>query len=163
MSTTASNGTEQAAPRQGASVQGEHLVRSETSFDRAEILDLYDSVGWAAYTKTPEVLLAALEGSSLVLTVRGGDGSILGLARVLSDAATICYVQDILVRPEQQGSGVGAALFAEILERFAHVRQLLLLTDDEPGQRAFYERMGLRELRDFEGAPFRAFVRFATA
>ncbi|MCG7432330.1 hypothetical protein MHK71_07375 [Kocuria indica] len=44
-------------------------------------------------------------------------------------------------------------------ERFAHVRQMVLLTDDEPTQRDFYERAGFTEASAFQPGPLRAFVR----
>ena len=46
------------------------------------------------------------------------------------------------------------------LEPFAHVRQKVLLTDDEPRQRAFYESLGYTELREHGNGALRAFVRF---
>jgi hypothetical protein len=43
-----------------------------------------------------------------------------------------------------------------------HVRQHVLLTDDEPRQRAFYESLGYAEISDFGAGTLRAFVKFAT-
>jgi hypothetical protein len=55
---------------------------------------------------------------------------------------------------------VGRALVQAVLDRYRTVRQKVLLTDDEPGQRAFYEALGYAEIRAYDqGAP-RAFVRF---
>ncbi|WP_347813698.1 hypothetical protein [Allobranchiibius sp. GilTou38] len=39
------------------------------------------------------------------------------------------------------------------------MRQKVLLSDDEPGQRAFYESLGYSETRDFDRGTLRAFVR----
>ena len=61
------------------------------------------------------------------------------MARTISDDATICYLQNILVDPAFQKSGAGRALLETVLARYRHVRQLVLITDNEPGQRAFYE------------------------
>ena len=128
----------------------------------AELLDLYEAVGWTAYTRTPEVLEAALAGSSFVVTSRRGDGRLDGLARAISDDATICYLQDVLVRPDAQRSGVGRALVEAVLQRYSHVRQTVLLTDDEAGQRRFYEFLGFAETRDAADGTLRCFVRFST-
>ena len=46
------------------------------------------------------------------------------------------------------------------LDRYPHVRQKVLLTDDEPKQKAFYESLGYQETSDFRGGAVRAFVRF---
>lgn len=123
-----------------------------------EALELYRAVGWSAYTKAPETLERALVNSTLLVTARDDSGRLLGLARAVSDDATICYVQDILVRPEAQGSGVGRTLLETVKERFGHVRQTVLITDNEPGQRAFYESLGFTEASDFRPDPLRAFL-----
>ncbi|MBA3367654.1 MAG: GNAT family N-acetyltransferase [Geodermatophilaceae bacterium] len=127
--------------------------------DADELIALYRAVGWTAYTDDPAVLHAALAGSSLVVIARRA-GRLVGLARVISDGATICYLQDVLVHPDAQRTGVGRALILAVLEPYAGVRQKVLLTDDEPGQRAFYESLGYRESRDHGAGSLRAFVRF---
>jgi len=126
---------------------------------RDEIVALYDAVGWSAYTRDADVLVAGVAASWLVLTARDPAGELVGMARVVSDGATIAYVQDILVAPSAQRSGVGMALLDAIAARTAGIRQTVLLTDAEPGQRAFYEAAGLTEAHDVEPHPLRAFVR----
>lgn len=128
---------------------------------RQQILSLYDSVGWSAYTDDPEVLIQALANSTFAVYAYDQQQQLAGLIRVISDNATICYVQDILVRPSAQRSGIGRALFDAVLQKFQHVRQLVLITDDMPQQRAFYESMGLTEGAEFEHGVIRVFARFA--
>ena len=41
-----------------------------------------------------------------------------------------------------------------VMERFADVRQLQLMTDDTEKTLAFYRSLGLRELSDFGGRGF---------
>ncbi|MGO2068051.1 GNAT family N-acetyltransferase [Glutamicibacter arilaitensis] len=126
-----------------------------------QILSLYDSVGWSAYTDDPEVLIQALSNSTFAVYAYDQQQQLAGLIRVISDNATICYVQDILVRPSAQRSGIGRALFDAVLQKFQHVRKLVLITDDMPQQRAFYESMGLTEGAEFEHGVIRVFARFA--
>lgn len=83
-----------------------------------------------------------------------------GLARAVSDDATICYLQDILVDPAFQKSDAGRALLDAVRKRYEHVRQLVLITDNEPGQRAFYEALGFTEVSDFRPEPVRVFAQF---
>ena len=124
-----------------------------------ELVRLYNAVGWTRYTKDPEQLVRAAAGSSLVISA-WEHGRLLGLARVISDGETIAYLQDILVDPEHQRRGIGRELFIRAATPFAHVRQKMLLTDDEPGQRAFYESLGFTEIREVGGSALRSFVRF---
>ena len=82
------------------------------------------------------------------LTARDDDGTLIGLARTVSDGESICYVQDLLVHPAHQGGGIGSALLTQILERYADCRFLALATDaantlDGERWHHFYRRMGL--------------------
>ena len=126
-----------------------------------EVLSLYNSVGWSAYTDQPEVLFEGLKNSACAVYAYDDEHQLVGLVRVVSDNATICYVQDILVRPSAHRSGVGRALFSAVQAKYEHVRQLVLITDDEPGQRAFYESMGLTEGSDFRPGVIRTFAKFS--
>ncbi|WP_447008256.1 GNAT family N-acetyltransferase [Saccharothrix isguenensis] len=137
----------------------EPLIEQAGEIGLDELLPLYEAVGWSAYTATPAVLHAAVAGSSYVVTARR-DGRLIGLARALSDDATVCYLQDVLVHPDEQGKGVGRALVRAVSERYRAVRQKVLLTDDDPGQRAFYESLGYTEIHDFGPPALRGFVRF---
>ncbi len=40
------------------------------------------------------------------------------------------------------------------------MRQKVLLTDDEPGPRAFYESLGYTEVHEYADGTLQAFVRF---
>lgn len=132
---------------------------SASDLEVASVVALYEAVGWNVYTTDPAKLMAALAGSATVAVARSG-GALVGLARVVSDGATICYLQDVLVHPEHRRHGLGRRLVESVLEPYESVRQKVLLTDDEPGQRRFYESLGYSETRDFAEGTLRAFVRF---
>ena len=130
-----------------------------SSLDQQAVLDLYGSVGWSVYTRDPAKLLRALAGSSTVVVARDA-GELIGLARVVSDGASVAYLQDVLVRPAAHRTGLGQRLVEAALAPYADVRQKVLLTDDEPAQKSFYESLDFRETRDFGEGTLRAFVRF---
>ena len=156
-------------------------LRQYRSADFAQVLELYFAVGWTTYTNAPAVLERALAGSATVIVATGvvatgvvptvaiGAGvvptmsgaaygeRVVGLARVVSDGETICYLQDVLVHPSVQRMGLGMRLVQAVLEPYAKVRQKVLLTDDEWGQRAFYQALGYSSI---EGTTLRAFTRF---
>lgn len=112
-----------------------------------EILHLYTSVGWTAYTDHPELLRKGFENSMLTLAAYEDD-QLLGIIRTVGDGHTIVFVQDILVFPEHQRKGVGSALLQAILDRYSHVRQIELATDNTPKTIAFYKSMGFREMSE---------------
>ena len=135
-------------------------ISTSCNFSDVELLSLYESVGWTAYTRDPQLLTRAVRSSSFVVTARTEEGGLVGLARAISDDATICYLQDILVRPTFQGTGIGRALVEHVSARYQHVRQTVLVTDNEPGQRAFYEALGFTEGSNFTPEPVRVFAQF---
>ena len=122
-------------------------IREYKIFNEAEILRLYRSVGWTAYTDHLEVLQKGFEKSMLTLAAYEGD-QLLGIIRAVGDGHTIVFVQDILVFPEYQRKGIGSALLQAILNRYSHVRQIVLATDNTPKTIAFYKSMGFCEMSE---------------
>ncbi|WP_322618782.1 GNAT family N-acetyltransferase [Deinococcus terrestris] len=124
-----------------------------------ELLSLYGSVGWTSYTRDPQALARAVGQSGFVWTARDEAGALIGLARGVTDDVSLLYVQDLLVRPEWRRQGVGRALMGAVLERYAHVMQMVLLTDDRPEQLAFNRSLGFHNTRDLVNTPTNAFYR----
>ena len=52
---------------------------------------LYDAVGWSTYTQDMGVLTAAIAGSDFVVVAKKGS-ELIGLARAVSDDASIAYI-----------------------------------------------------------------------
>lgn len=122
-------------------------IRAYTEYNEAEILGLYASVGWTAYTDDPAALRNGFANSLLTLAAYE-EAALAGLIRVVGDGHTIVFVQDILVRPQFQRRGIGSALLQAVLNRYAGVRQIELFTDDTPETAVFYRSMGFRELTE---------------
>ena len=122
-------------------------IKEYRTYNEPEILHLYASVGWTAYTDHPEVLQKGFENSMLTLAAYEGE-QLLGLIRTVGDGHTIVFVQDILVFPAYQRKGIGTALLQAILDRYSHVRQIELATDNIPKTIAFYQSMGFREMSE---------------
>lgn len=121
-------------------------VRPKKALEIGGVIDLYTAVGWSAYTSDPEGLQRALRRSHRVVAAWDKDKRLVGLARSISDKATICYVQDILVHPDVQRMGVGKALVERLLSEYPDIRQTVLMTDGSPEQKAFYAALGFTEL-----------------
>jgi ribosomal protein S18 acetylase RimI-like enzyme len=135
------------------------VIAEETAFDPKEMFELYDSVGWEGYTRDVDRLCRGLANSHLVITARDESGTLLGLARTISDDESICYVQDVLVNPNLHRHGIGRALLEHLIERYAHCRFFLLSTDHEStpeGRRnhAFYRRLGFFSYEEKQMAGF---------
>ena len=122
-------------------------IREYRNYNEEEILGLYTSVGWTAYTEDPAALRRGYENSLLVLAAYE-DGNLAGIIRAVGDGATVVFIQDILVFPEYQRKGIGSALLRAVLDKYAGVRQVELVTDNTEKTVAFYQSMGFHDLSE---------------
>ncbi len=122
-------------------------IREYSEYREEEILRLYDSVCWAAYTSNPDALREGFRSSLCVLAAYEGD-ALAGLIRAVGDGQTVVLIQDLLVSPSFQRRGIGSALLAAMMNRYQSVRQVQLLTDDTPDALAFYRSAGLRPVSE---------------
>lgn len=67
---------------------------------------------------------------------------LVGLIRIVGDGLTIIYIQDILVLNAYQNQGIATQLMELILKKYINVRQKVLLTEEAPDVRCFYEKNG---------------------
>ena len=123
-------------------------IREYKTYNETEVMSLYESVGWTAYTDHPDSLRQGFENSMLTLAAYEG-GQLLGIIRTVGDGATIVFVQDILLFPKYQRKGVGSALLQAVLDMYRHVRQIELVTDNTQNTIAFYKSMGFKEMSEF--------------
>jgi GNAT superfamily N-acetyltransferase len=82
--------------------------------------DLAESVGWGE-SFWWDAVPASLSGSVCGAVAHDQDGALVGMGRVVGDGAFYFYVQDVVVRPEHQGRGLGRALVESLT---AQVREL---------------------------------------
>ncbi|WP_125764040.1 GNAT family N-acetyltransferase [Companilactobacillus hulinensis] len=113
--------------------------KENTEIKRTDLEQLYLSVGWFAYTLDMDILENAVNNSLSVITA-WQDDKLVGLIRAVGDGVTILYVQDILINPEFQNKGIGTILMTKIIDKYNNVRQKVLLTEEAPDVRHFYEK-----------------------
>ncbi len=119
------------------------IVFQENQLTPEEYLNLRSQVNWKPLTTAQARL--ALKNSLYVLGAYE-KGRLVGMGRIVGDGAVICYIQDLIVAPNLQGSGLGSAL----LNRLKTYVESLRLPDTEmmldlmcaKGREAFYEKHG---------------------
>lgn len=122
-------------------------------YNEDAIINLYLDNEWYAYTNTKELLFNGIKNS---LDVIGAyeDQLLVGLIRTVGDANTIIYIQDILVLKKYQRQGIGKRLMMQIIEKYTHVRQIILTTDDTDKTKKFYESLGLISYQKIDAVGF---------
>lgn len=119
------------------------MLLIDNRLDTDTYLKLRKAVHWKMLTK--EQAEKAIQGS-LFTVVAFDDGQPVGMGRIVGDGAVICYIQDLIVIPDYQGSGVGQ----QIMERLIAYVKKLKLTDTEImldlmcaiGREEFYKKFG---------------------
>ncbi|MGI6365304.1 MAG: GNAT family N-acetyltransferase [Bacillota bacterium] len=120
------------------------------------VRELYADSNWSVYTRDMPRLMAAIGNSLKVISA--WDGEILvGLVRAVGDGQTILYIQDILVLKAYRRRGIGTALLKGVLAACPDVRQKVLLTDDRPETREFYQANGFQACDKGETVAFARF------
>ncbi len=109
--------------------------------NQQDLKALYEDVEWYAYTKDINQLQQALANSLYVLSAWEGE-KLIALIRVVGDGLTILYIQDILVLKSRQNQGIATELMKRVIEKYKDVRQKVLLTEEAPDVRHFYEKNG---------------------
>ncbi|MFJ7886911.1 GNAT family N-acetyltransferase [Lysinibacillus xylanilyticus] len=119
------------------------VFKEEKYIDKNDLKVLYEDVEWYAYTKDLDQLQQALLNSINVLSA-WENNQLIGLTRVVGDGLTILYIQDILVLNSHQNRGIATDMMNHILEKYKDVRQKVLLTEEAPDVRHFYEKNGFQ-------------------
>jgi ribosomal protein S18 acetylase RimI-like enzyme len=126
-----------------------------------ELGDLLGAVGMGPYSA--DMLERVIAGSTRYVTARDG-GKLVGFGRVLSDLATLAYINNMAVRPEYQRQGIGQRILELLLQRVEQVRSVYLYTDTadalylrngfRPSEKRLYI-LGRRGLHPSEGRPMK--------
>ena len=114
------------------------------TYNEAEIMALYSSVGWSNYTNNPAMLRKAYKNSLYVLAAYA-DGKLVGILRAVGDGASVV----LIVLPEFQRHGIGSQLMRKVMEKYADVYQLQLLKEASEKNIAFYEFLGLKRVEKY--------------
>lgn len=82
-----------------------------------------------------------LKHADLIVTARDGSGSLVGVARAVTDFSYCCYLSDLAVDKAFQGQGIGLALMKRVREEAGEQATFLLLS--APGAMTYYPQAGL--------------------
>lgn len=119
------------------------ILYREQKISAADFNALTEAVGWG--TRDRAVVETALSNTFYsVCAVEGG--RLVGYARLIGDKTIFLYVQDVMVRPEYQGMGIGTKLMEKITEKISECKaaspDLRAYLGASKGRESFYRRFG---------------------
>ena len=103
-----------------------------------ELGDLLREAGMSVYTL--EKLAGVISGSSAYVTVRDS-GKLIGFGRLISDGATLAYINNMAVAPGYQRQGIGEMILNKLIEIAGDVNSIFLYTNTAD---SFYVRHGFQ-------------------
>jgi len=117
----------------------------KSKFPVEKAIELLHTTYWAE-NRDPEVIRKSID-NSIVFGVYS-EGSLIGMARVISDFATTFYIADVIIDEKYRGNGLGKKLISTIMsdERFSSLFGILVTRDAH----GLYEHFGFK--RDTERA-----------
>ncbi len=125
-------------------------IRIVTAWDEETIADLYRAGGWWKEDWDPAQLAALIRGSfAFAVAVDRETGSAVGMGRVISDGVSDGYIQDLVVRPDYRGRGIGSKLVSALLEHCTGANLGWIGLIAEPGTDEFYAPLGFRRLEGY--------------
>ena len=113
-----------------------------------EYLELARSVGWEHYVSAETARVAL--SNSMFSVVAWSDAGVIGTARIIGDGALFFYIQDVIVHPNVQGSGVGGKLMDELMIwlRGSAPQGATVGLFAAEGKGPFYEKYGFKSRPD---------------
>jgi GNAT superfamily N-acetyltransferase len=133
--------------------------RNGPILSEADVVSLYSDAGWTEYLKDKAKLLRGISRSlELMAAYDKETKKLVGLIRVLGDGETAILVQDLLVRKDYQGRGIGQELLKRVMDKYRDVRQKIAICDADKGLEAFYRQCGFAEISEAQGSCFVKFL-----
>ncbi len=84
-----------------------------------------------------------LSGADLIVTARGEDGTLVGVARAITDFSYCTYLSDLAVDVAFQGKGIGRELIRLVHEKAGLDTRLILLS--APAAQSYYPHIGMKK------------------
>ena len=111
-----------------------------------QITRLYRNEGW--WTKEcddPKQVADIIAGSHLFLIAEMSD-EIIGMGRAISDRCSDAYIQDVTVKKQHRGQGIGSTIVNEIATRLEKDGMEWVGLIAERDSHEFYSRLGFKQM-----------------
>ena len=115
-----------------------------------ELISLYKAAGW--WNDLPserETLPRLVKNSLCFVSVRTGEGTLIGMGRAISDGASDAYLQDIFIEKPYRKMGIGSHIVSMLTAscREKEISWIGLIAN--PGTADFYRDLGFQVMKDY--------------
>ncbi|MDI6797829.1 MAG: GNAT family N-acetyltransferase [Desulfatibacillaceae bacterium] len=124
------------------------FIEKPTSRQAAAIIGLYRDAGWWRAGADDEDSLARLIKGSFLFALAVEDGLVVGMGRAISDGASDAYIQDVTVRNDCRGKGIGSLIIKSLVKQLLEHNILWVGLIAEKGSHPFYKALGFLPMPD---------------
>lgn len=117
-------------------------------WDISEIVDLYREGGWWKEEWNPDEIRPLISGSFLFAIAVDEEKRAAGMGRVISDGSSDGYIQDLVVRSDYRGAGIGRRILKFLVTESRKRGLSWIGLIAEPGTSKFYEKEGFSIMDD---------------
>jgi aralkylamine N-acetyltransferase len=110
-----------------------------------QITSLYRSQGWWNGSDNPDLVLRIMKGSHCFMVAQQGP-EIVGMGRAISDRTSDAYIQDVTVKKNFQGQGIGTHIIRMIIKRLRSDGVFWIGLIAEKDSHGFYELIGFKPM-----------------
>ena len=118
------------------------IYKYNESISPKAIADLRESVGWNRMEKEYGNPLMT---SFFHIAVYDGD-QLVGFVDSVSNGVTDAYIQDLIVRPDYQGKGIGTDLMKKMIANLKEKHIYIISVIYEESLKPFYDRFGFNTM-----------------
>lgn len=123
-------------------------VQTLSSQHQHQLLELFAEADFADTADGTQWLAAAVENSLAAVAAFDENDRLIGFARALGDQVSDCYIQDVAVRKELRGEGIGKALVKELLTLLQEKNIDWIGLIATPGNAEFYRKLGFEIMQN---------------
>ncbi len=110
-----------------------------------DIIEVYDDSGIRRPTTDIDRIEKMYANSNLVITA-WSENRLIGISRSMTDFCYACYLSDLAVRKDYQGTGIGKGLIDRTKNEISRETALILLS--APSAMDYYPKVGFKEIRN---------------
>ena len=135
----------------GQVIGGNYRVIFVREWPTDQIVSLYKEGGWWKDGYDPKGIPALITGSFLfAVALRKGEDEAVGMGRVISDGVSDAYIQDVVVKSDLRGDGIGGMIVRSLLKGCQERGLVWIGLIAEEGTEHFYTGIGFTP---FPGRP----------
>ncbi len=125
-----------------------HIVKEA---DNAVILSLYRQAGWWQMDDNPQYLetVQQIIANSFCFAIAMRGNEIIAMGRAISDGVSDAYIQDVTVRQDLRGNGIGKGIINTLLAYLKEHKLQWIGLISEPGYERFYQGFGFKVMENY--------------